>query len=150
MIEYGILFGISTYNSYLVFTKREKMDVSISHVGNSKSIICCGYTGTIELKEIAGLWQRVISHHKFNDGFTHLLFDCREAEFAFSLEECHGIEDFFAPYSDVLIDKKIAIIALSSLNTAFAIYFEYKLKFGFGFNIKVFCTKEAAIEWIEI
>lgn len=101
------------------------------------------------MQDIAVLWHKVIAHHKFNDNDTHLLFDCREAEFAFSLEECHGIENFFAPFSDVLNDKKIAIIAISTLNTAFAIYIEYKLKFGFGFDIKVFSTKESAIEWIE-
>ncbi len=125
------------------------MDVSICNVENGKSIISCGYKGPIELKDIAGDWQKVIAHEKFNDIDTHLLFDCREAEFAFSLDECHGIESFFAQFSDVLIDKRIAIIAVSTLNTAFAIYIEYKLKFGFGFDIKVFSTKEAAIEWIE-
>ncbi|MCH8557706.1 MAG: STAS/SEC14 domain-containing protein [Balneolia bacterium] len=106
------------------------------------------HSGVIARDEVGKAWRELLEDEDFVNNKFNLLTDYRGAEFTFSVEDTEPIDEFLHSIKHVLKGKRQAVIADSPFPTALSMLYANKLNKEIGFHVKVFSTREAAIEWL--
>jgi hypothetical protein len=106
------------------------------------------HLGILDKKDIGDVWQELLITYEFTEGGYNLLSDYRGSKFNLQEEDVDLICGFLGQLEKILRGKKQAIVIEDPLSTALTMLFESKINNQIGFDVRVFCTVEAAREWL--
>lgn len=123
------------------------MDYSIV-IDQENRIIRYKHSGEIEREDLGTAWQELLMIKEFTELGYSLLSDYRNSVFLFNLNDTKVIEDFLLSIQHILKGKKEGVIVDNPFSTAVSVYFQSKLQKMIGFEVKVFSTEKAALDWL--
>ena len=121
--------------------------ISIDH---EKKIVCYKHTGKIKIQNLGMAWDQILQLEEFTSKKYNLLSDYRQATFDMEIDQVQEIIDILQEMGPVLHGKKQSIIVTDPYSTAGSILFEQLSMQELEFKIKIFSTKKAAIEWLQL
>lgn len=111
-------------------------------------IIRYTHSGNIKKEDIGQAWDILLHMEEFTRKGYNLLSDYRNAVFDMEMDEIYEIVDILESMGPVLYDKKQSLIVKGPYSTAGSILFEEISHRKLKFQIKIFSTSEAAINWL--
>ena len=106
------------------------------------------HSGLIERHEIGEAWQELLKLEYFTRKGFNLVSDYRGGLFAFSLSDTGTINQFLYSIRHIINGKKEAVIADDPVSAAISMLYEVMPMDGIDFQVRVFSTEEAAMNWI--
>ena len=79
----------------------------------------------------------------------NLLSDYGNGKLKIPIEYLSVIIDFMQTIEEIVRGKKQALIVSEPYSVAISMLFAYKANAKAGFNVQVFTTEKAALEWLE-
>ncbi len=104
--------------------------------------------GDLDKSNMGKAWEEIAKMKEFDELGYNVLSDYRDANFKFKIEETEFLDDFIAGVKEIMNGKKGAVIVSVPLNTAISVLITEKFKKVPNYEIKIFSTEEAAIEWL--
>jgi hypothetical protein len=98
--------------------------------------------------ELGAAWAEILQKDEFTKSGYNLLSDYRNADFDFSINETDVIWNFLESIKHILNGKRESVITDKPFTTAISMLFEKQLYSKMGFNIKIFSTEQAALNWV--
>ena len=117
-------------------------------IDNKLKIIRYEHRGTLIAEEIGEVWEQLLCMKEFTELKYNLFSDYRKAKFDIGTEFLPVLIDFMHNIKDIVNGKKQCLIVDEPFTTAAAILFENEVNKKVGFNVKVFSTEEAAMQWL--
>ena len=105
-------------------------------------------TGVLDKSNMGNAWKKIASMKEFYELGYNILSDYRDAVFKFSLEDTNILDEFIYNIRKLLSGKKGAVIVNVPVYTAISVLVKDKFKDAENFEVKIFSTEEAAIDWL--
>jgi adenine/guanine phosphoribosyltransferase-like PRPP-binding protein len=123
-----------------------KYTVDIDH---ELKIIRYAHSGIIQAEEIAYVWgNEFLKMKEFTELKYDLYSDYSNAKFDIPVEFLPELMEFMESIKPIIKGKKQSIIVDDPYSTAASLLFENEANKEIGFLVKVFNTKNAALEWL--
>lgn len=123
------------------------MPFTITPIHESRLIIY-RHTGDIPETELDTAWEQLMRMDEFTTQKYDLLSDYRFSSFTFSVDKVYEILEFFKQNRRIVDGKKHAIVVNAPFATAGSQLLEHDARKVSGFDINVFSTVEAAMNWL--
>uniref|UniRef100_UPI0032175D8E hypothetical protein n=1 Tax=uncultured Draconibacterium sp. TaxID=1573823 RepID=UPI0032175D8E len=117
-------------------------------IDHELKIIRYKHSGIIEADEIHKAWKEFLKMEEFTILKYNLLSDYRGAKFNIKVDFLPALIEFMTSIQDIVKGKKQCIIVDDPYSTAASILFEQEVNAKVGFIVKVFTTKQAALNWL--
>jgi hypothetical protein len=104
--------------------------------------------GVLDKSNMGKAWKDIAQMKEFLELGYNVLSDYREAEFNFKMEETTFLDQYIIESKELLIGKKGAVIVSKPLYTAISVLISEKFKKVPNYEVKIFSTEEAAVEWL--
>jgi hypothetical protein len=124
-----------------------KMDYSIELDHELKIIRYTG-SGILTLETIGKAWEDLLKLNEFTQIKYNLFTDYRGAKSKIKVQEVDLICEHLANLKDILKDKKQALLVNEPVGVAVSMIFEREIIRKIGFNVRVFSTEPAAVNWL--
>lgn len=118
-------------------------------VDSTYKLIRYNHSGVISKEDIGVAWQELLKLKEFTQLKYNLLTDYRGSTCKIEVEEVELICDFLLTLKYILKDKKQALIIDEPMGVAISTLFEGEVNKKIGFNVRVFSSQEAAINWLD-
>ncbi len=122
-----------------------KYSISIDH---ESKIIRYKQSGSIKMEDMRGAWNEFIKMQEFTKLKYNLLSDLRGGKFQISIERVKDIIEFVRRYENIVKGKKQAIIVDDPYSSAASMLFKIDVYNEVGYNVQLFSTETAALEWL--
>ena len=106
------------------------------------------YTGIITKDDLAVVWKQLLSLKEFTLFKYNLLSDYRDSSFEISVKEGDKMLNFLLSIKDILCGKKEAALLKNPKDTALSMLLQMKAYEQAGYEVQLFSTEKAALEWI--
>ena len=123
------------------------MEYSID-IDHELKLIIYRHSGLLSTENIGEVWTQFLTMPEFTQMKYNLLSDYRKSKFLFSVEKVTEIVNFMRNIEAIVRGKKQALILDDPRSTAASILFEQKVYKEVGFDVKVFSTENAALDWL--
>ena len=123
-----------------------KYSISIDH---ELRLIRYKHSGLINAEDFYKTWQKFLTIPEFTVLKYNLLSDYGNGKLKIPIEYLSVIIDFMQTIEEIVRGKKQALIVSEPYSVAISMLFAYKANAKAGFNVQVFTTEKAALEWLE-
>lgn len=124
-----------------------KYNITIDHQAR---IIRYKHSGTLEQQEIGFVWENeLLKMKEFTELGYNLYSDYREAKFNIPSSFLPELIAFMKAIEPIVRGKKQGIIVEDPYSTAASLIFEHEVNKAVGFQVKVFNTPNAALNWLQ-
>lgn len=117
-------------------------------IDHNSKIIQYRHTGSIKIEQLGEVWDILLTTKEFTEDKYDLLSDFRNSRFDMELSTADEIVQILKTIEPIIRGKKQALILDDPYSTAGSIIFRDKIIEETGFLVKIFCTEDAAIEWL--
>jgi len=124
-----------------------KYTISVDH---ELKLIKYNHSGIILAEDIEEAWKQFLSIHEFTHLKYNLLSDYRNGKFHIALDAIPAIIDFMRAIETIVRGKKQALIVDDPYSVAASMLFERSVYEQVGFDVNVFNTDEAALNWLAL
>ncbi len=118
-------------------------------IDHDLKVIRYQHSGIIYSEDIEQAWGEFLNLQEFTQLKYHLLSDYRKGQFHMSFRDLPSIIEFMRPIENIVRGKKQALIVDNPNDVAGSILFMNNVYKEVGFNIQVFSTENAAINWLK-
>ena len=105
-------------------------------------------SGVLDESNMGTAWKEIIKMKEFYESGYNILSDYRDAVFKFSINETNFLDEFIFNIRRLLKGKKSAVIVNVPIYTAISVLIKEKFINVPDFDVKIFSTEEAAIDWL--
>ncbi len=117
-------------------------------VNDEMKIIFYKHSGLIEKRELGEVWEELLGIKEFSEGGYNLHSDYRNGKLNLIDSDTEFISDFLNSVKHILKGKKESVLVADISSTAIAMLFEHDLHSSIGFDVKVFSTEKAALDFL--
>lgn len=112
-------------------------------------IIRYKHSGIIKAEDIGYVWENeFLKMKEFTELKYNLFSDYTDAVLEIPVEFLEELMKFMLGIQSIVKGKKQSIIVSDPYSTAASLLFENEINKSIGFLVKVFTTKEAALNWL--
>ncbi len=119
-----------------------------SEIITNNPIIRYSFTGTLEVNSLIFQWKNIIEKVEIYPVSQYFLFDYLNAPLLFNNSQFDEFCKFLNSKKAFIKNGKIAVLTNDPLTTCFFLLVQDEINRIVDCNLKVFCTGNAAIRWI--
>ncbi len=117
-------------------------------VNDELKIIFYKHSGLIERRDLGEVWKELLGIKEFSEGGYNLYSDYRNGKLNLIDSDMEVISDFLNSINHILKGKKESVLVADNSSTAIALLYENDLLSEIGFDVKVFSTEKAALNFL--
>ena len=112
-------------------------------------IVWYKHTGVLTHEDIGHVWENeLLTRKEFTEQGFNLFSDYSDARFDIELDFLPVLMGFMKSIEHIVKGKKQCLIVSDPFSTASSVLFENKINEEIGFEVKVFNTEQAALDWL--
>lgn len=124
------------------------MNYSFS-INHNLKIIEYKHSGLIKKEDIGAAWNDFLNLNEFTQMGYNLLSDYRNGKFEIPINKLAEIIQFMHEIEAIVKGKKQALVLNDPYSSAATVLFNKDVYEEVGFDVKLFSTKTAALEWLK-